>query len=51
LGWKLAEKWGTNIVLANSINIKYDDYTWGKLVLETKISSMIYLVLKTKVWN
>jgi hypothetical protein len=23
---KLAEKWGTNIVLANSINIKYDDY-------------------------
>jgi hypothetical protein len=26
LGWKLAEKWGTNIVLANSINIKYDDY-------------------------
>jgi hypothetical protein len=44
LGWKLAEKWGTNIVLANSINIKYDDYkTWGKLVLETKISfSMIW---------
>jgi hypothetical protein len=30
LGWKLAEKWGTNIVLANSINIKYDYYKTRK---------------------